>query len=452
MKILDFTTENNTTQVRVLIEPKIFKEASEKQLKVLLSEVKVPGFRKGKAPVEMAEKSVNKEEWLEKSLKKVSLIASNWLENQDDERVEEILGEPIGYEVIKFDPQEKTVEVKINYESLPIATLDDYTKIISHNPDVKIVKVTEERLADVVEKRLAENAMLISTDQPATNKDVVIFDFQGSLNNKILANAKAEKYELDLANSHFISGYAEELIGLKKGDKKTFTIKFPNNYHAEDLKGQNVVFDVEIHDVKVKEIPKLDEQYVSQFTNLKEKTVEGYKKYIHEQLIAENKDKREKALKNEVLIWLLNNKNNKISYLPENTIKKEFAGFYHDAVKMIDETYKNMGGYKKYLQLINVTDEQFRENVYFDTVNALVLYVMTHAIAKKENIKVEELDLEVAKIEIQNRTKKVINSFDEKTTLKRIALQKKVIDFLTNNVVYEEKFEEKKDEAQKTND
>ncbi|MDQ0513669.1 trigger factor [Mycoplasmoides fastidiosum] len=438
MKILNFTTDKNTTFVTVETEPEIFEEVGKKQMRILASEVKIPGFRKGKVPLEMAEASVNRKVWLEKTLNKVSVAASNWLETNEDARLEEIIGEPISYEITNLDAKTNVATVKIGFESLPTVTMGDYSKIPTDLADVQLTKVTDADVDAEIQKELNAHTMLSSTDAASTANDVVVFDFEGSLNGKLIPNAKAENYELDLANSNFIPGFAEELVGLKKEEEKTFTVKFPEQYHAEELKGQDVQFAIKVHDVKTKTVPELNDQFVSQFPYLTDKTVSGYRSLINKKLSKELRERKNKALKDAVVRWLIANPEHDLSYFPQRTVQKEFQTFFQESVDMLNETFKALGGYKQYIKMINISEEQLKQNIFYDTVNALRLYAFTYAVAKKENITVEDADLESAKEELAKQNPRFASAIEDKTALKKLALQQKVIQFLTKNVVYEE--------------
>lgn len=436
MKILKSVKNKKGNQIlSVEVEPELFQKLEEKTIDAFIKDVNVKGFRKGKAPKKDAIASLDPNKVRESVFNKLSKEVDVWI--QANEKESKIIGNPLKIEIEDFDIEKKITKIKYEYETFPTIELDDYLKIETNDQALAPYEINDTDVEEQIQKELTSNVMLSAKDDIATVEDVILFDFEGFLDDKPLENAKAKNYELDLSNSNFIPGFAEQLLGLKKSDEKTFSIKFPDDYHAETLKGKDVVFKIKVNEVKLKNKPNFDDNFIATLPNYSgEKTVVAYKNFVHQKLVDQKENERKQALEKAVVYWSLMNEKNRLSHMPIKSIQNEFSELYKNKVAEIETQFKTMGGFKEFLKITNSNDEQFRERIFYDTVNSFKLTIVTDEIALKENINVSDEDYELTKKELTKYT-------NDKLIIEKYALQKKVINFLITKVVYnpDKKFE-----------
>lgn len=263
------TTVKNISDTRVLVSVTLDAEALEAAeqvaLKKLSKDVKVNGFRKGHVPIEVVKKNVDPtllgQETLENALSKG--VAEAFLNNnlQALERPE--------VEVKKFVPGE-TLEFTAEGDVLPKVTLGDYKKL---KATVKKVDVSKEDIEDVVGRMRKGYAEKKETKDAAKDGDEAVIDFVGKKDGVAFEGGAGNDYPLTLGSNSFIPGFEEALVGLKAGDKKDVELTFPKEYHAKDLAGKKVVFEVTVKKVNAVTLPEVDDEFaakVGPFTTAKE--------------------------------------------------------------------------------------------------------------------------------------------------------------------------------------
>ncbi len=262
-------TVKNISDTRVLVTVTMGTDelaaAEQVALKKLSKDVKVNGFRKGHVPIEVVKKNVDPtllgQETLENALSKG--VAEAFLNNslQALERPE--------VEVKKFVPGE-TLEFTAEGDVLPKVTLGDYKKL---KATAKKVEVTKDDIEDVVGRMRKGYAEKKETKDGAKDGDEAVIDFVGKKDGVAFEGGAGNDYPLTLGSNSFIPGFEEALVGLKAGDKKDVELTFPKEYHAKDLAGKKVVFEVTVKKVNAVTLPEVDDEFaakVGPFTSAKE--------------------------------------------------------------------------------------------------------------------------------------------------------------------------------------
>lgn len=262
-------TVKNISDTRVLVTVTMGTDelaaAEQVALKKLSKDVKVNGFRKGHVPIEVVKKNVDPtllgQETLENALSKG--VAEAFLNNnlQALERPE--------VEVKKFVPGE-TLEFTAEGDVLPKVTLGDYKKL---KATAKKVDVSKEDIEDVVGRMRKGYAEKKETKDAAKDGDEALIDFVGKKDGVAFEGGAGSDYPLTLGSNSFIPGFEEALVGLKAGDKKDVELTFPKEYHAKDLAGKKVVFEVTVKKVNAVTLPEVDDEFaakVGPFTSAKE--------------------------------------------------------------------------------------------------------------------------------------------------------------------------------------
>lgn len=290
--------EGNIAKIEVKIDPKAAKDAYNKMLKKMGANVNIAGFRKGKAPSNVIEKYIGTDSIKAETLNTLysdniaKIIKDNDLDFADQPSID-----AFDYEIGKeFN---FTIKVELKPEFTPCK----YKGVTIEYDEYK----TEKGALDNEIKNLQERfSVLVNVEnRKTTATDVVVFDFEGFLNGEAFEHGKAEKYTLDLANSNFIPGFAEGLIGHEIGKEFTIDVQFPESYHAENLKGQQVQFKILIHEIKEKALPELNDELAKKagkFETL-EALKEDVEKFLQETEVKENERRKSDA----AFEYLINN-------------------------------------------------------------------------------------------------------------------------------------------------
>lgn len=264
-----------------IAEDKI-KEGLDKAFNKVKGKLSVPGFRKGKVPRSIFNRTYGESALYEDALNIL-------LPDAYDSAVEELELHPVAQPKINVVSLEKgqpwVIEATIVVK--PEVTLGDYKGLTVEKQDRE---VTDEEVTAELEQKQASQAELVVKEDAAVLGDTVVIDFEGFKDGEPFAGGKAENHSLELGSNAFIPGFEDQLVGTKAGDSLDVSVTFPENYHAEDLKGQPVVFKVTVHEVKAKELPELDDEFAKDVDDTVE-TLAELKDKIRQQL-TEKKEKQ----------------------------------------------------------------------------------------------------------------------------------------------------------------
>ena len=285
----------NISDVKVRLTISLAKEeldaAEQVALTKLAKEVKISGFRKGKAPLEMVAAQVDPvalaNETMENAISKAT--AEAFLEKGI-----QALNRP-EVEITKFVPATE-LEFTAETEVLPKVELGDYKKLKAKK---EAVKVSQKEITDTIARIQANFAEKKEVKRAAKNGDEVIIDFLGKKDNVAFDGGKAEKFPLELGSNSFIPGFEEGLIGKKAGDEVALDLEFPKDYHAADLAGAKVVFEVKVHEVRENILPELNEEFLKKLGDFK--TAEDFEKQIKEDLKAQKEHEATNKFKDELV-------------------------------------------------------------------------------------------------------------------------------------------------------
>ena len=267
------------------------KAAEQVALTKLAKEVKIEGFRKGKAPLEMVVAQVDtnllNQETLENALSKS--VAEAFLK----EKVQAINRPEV--DVKKFVPGTE-LEFTATTEIMPKVELGDYKKL---GVKKEAIKVSKKEVKETIERILKNFAEKKKVEREAKNGDEIIIDFLGKKDGVAFDGGKAEKFPLELGSKSFIPGFEEGLIGKKAGDELSLDLEFPKDYHAKDLAGAKVVFEVKIHEVRENVEPEINEEFLSKLGDFK--TKEEFEKQIEEDLKTQKQAEVDEKFKDELV-------------------------------------------------------------------------------------------------------------------------------------------------------
>ena len=397
------------------------KAAEQVALIKLAKEVKIEGFRKGKAPLEMVAAQVDpnllSQETLENALSKS--VAEAFLK----EKVQAINRPEV--DVKKFIPGTE-LEFTATTEIMPKVELGDYKKL---GVKKEAVKVSKKEVKETIERILKNFAEKKKVEREAKNGDEVIIDFLGKKDGVAFDGGKAEKFPLELGSKSFIPGFEEGLIGKKAGDELLLDLEFPKDYHAKDLAGAKVVFEVKIHEVRENVEPEINEEFLSKLGDFK--TKEEFEKQIEEDLKTQKQAEADEKFKDELVKKLA-----EVSKVPVPEILLEDQKRSIEMDMQQNLMYSGLS-LEDYLERMGKTHEEWLEKDVKEAAEMRVKSGLALAeLSKVEKVKsdTKELDTRIAQLKEQygnsKEVQKQLSSDDVRRNLANQILTEKTIDLL----------------------
>jgi len=371
--------EDNKVELKIEIEKEKVDEALKQAYKKVVKDVDISGFRKGKVPRKVLEARFGKEVLHKDALD--ILIHQGYSKALKKTEIEPIDQPDItDFYIKEGDPANFTAEVEVK----PEVELGKYNDLGIEKEDNE---VTEEEIDKEIDSARDQHSQLVSSDKEVVeDDDFVIIDFEGKKDGEKFPGGSAEEYSLEIGSNTFIPGFEEQLIGAKVGEELELNITFPEDYNAEDLAGQEVIFDVEIKEIKEKKLPELDDDFAKEVSDFD--TFEEYKSSITEKLQNSKKDRVEREYENELIEKVSDNVQVNI---PDKMVKNELDKMYQNFAQSISQQGMDIEDYLNYMDMDEKEwREQNREAAYNRTKSNLVL----EAIAEKENIEVSEEEIE----------------------------------------------------------
>lgn len=397
------------------------KAAEQVALTKLAKEVKIEGFRKGKAPLELVAAQVDQtilgQETLENALSKA--VAEAFLK----EDIKAIDRPEV--DVKKFIPGTE-LEFTATTEIMPKVELGDY-KNLKVKKDT--VEVSKEEVSETIDRILKNFAEKKKVDRESKDGDEVIIDFLGKKDGVAFDGGKAEKFPLELGSKSFIPGFEEGLIGKKAGDEISLDLEFPKDYHAKDLAGTKVVFEVKIHEVRENALPEINEEFLSKLGEFK--TKEEFEKQIEEDLKTQKQAESDEKFKDKLVKKLA-----EVSKVPVPEILLEDQKQSIELDMQQNLMYSGLS-LEDYLERMGKTREEWLEKDVKEAAEIRVKSGLALAeLSKVEKVEssLEELDARITQLKEQYGNSKEItkqlSSDDVRRNLANQILTEKTIDLL----------------------
>ena len=278
--------EHCHTEVLVTVDKDLWKKAQDKAFNKLAKDVTIDGFRKGKAPLNMVKSHIDQGRVYNEAINDVlDPVYRDILENEKLQP----MARP-SFEVTKLSDDE--LEIKVVIVTRPEVELGKYT---GYKLGKEEASVTDEELDASLAELRKQNATIAPKEGQAENGDIVVIDFEGSVDGVPFEGGKAENHELELGSHSFIAGFEEQLVGASAGIEVDVKVKFPDNYGPDEIAGKDAVFHVKVNEVKQKILPELDDEFVKELGMPNVENVEQLKAARREQLLKskENNNKRQ---------------------------------------------------------------------------------------------------------------------------------------------------------------
>ena len=418
--------EKNMAKLTIEVPASEFEKALQSAYNKQKKSISVPGFRKGKVPRQMVEKMYGPEIFYEDAANELIPTAyEEELKNCDLE----IVSRPT-VDIVQIKKGENfifTAEVAVK----PEVTLGEYKGM---EVDKTSTRVTQKEVEAKIKEEAEKNARTVTVEgRPVQDGDEVILDFEGFVDGEAFEGGKGENYPLTIGSGSFIPGFEEQLVGAEAEKEVEVKVTFPEEYHAEELKGKDAVFKCTIHEIKEKQITESDDEFaaeVSEFDTLDEYKAD-VKAKIKEQKENEGKQKKEDQAVEKAVA-------NATMEIPEAMIDEQVR-------QMVNEFAQNMQyqgiSFEQYCQITGMTLEKIQEETRPQAVKRIETRLVLEAIAKAENIEVteERLDEEIKKMaESYNmeadKLKELMGEEEKKQMMEDIAVQDAVT-FLVENAV-----------------
>ncbi len=279
--------EPNRYQLEVEVDADTFEKAVNQAFHKQSKKISIPGFRKGKAPRAFIEKYYGEQVFYEDAINAVYPAA---LDQAVKEAGLEFIEDKIDFDVVKAGKD--GLDFKATITTKPDISIENYKGLEATK---KAVSVTDADVDEEIKKVQDRDARMVTVeDRPAQNGDSVVIDFEGFLNGVPFEGGKAENHTLSLGSGQFIPGFEEQVVGHSTGEEFDVNVTFPEDYHAQELKGKPVVFKVKLHEIKKKELPEVDDDFVKDVSSFD--TLAEYREDIRKKLL----ESREKAANDEM--------------------------------------------------------------------------------------------------------------------------------------------------------
>ena len=373
----------NQHKITFDVDHAVFEDAINKVFKKSSKNITIPGFRKGKAPRALVEKMYGKEVFYEDAINEV--IPDAYTDAVRD--IKDIVSRP-EFDVVSID--ENGVVLTATFFTKPEVEIAEYTGIAVDRP---VSHATDAEVDDELSRVQNRNSRLVDiTDRPAQKDDIVTIDFEGFVDGKAFEGGKAEGHQLKLGSGQFITGFEDQIICHNVGDSFDVNVKFPDDYHAENLKGKDATFKCVLKEIKFNELPALDDEFacdVSEFDTLDE-----YKADIKAKIEEDHKKRADGAVDDALVKALIEKLK---ADIPECMFENETENFVRDYDNKLRMNGLDLNTYFKYTGLdLDSLRKQMRPDAERQVKTRLAL----EKIAALENLAVsdEEIDAEYARL------------------------------------------------------
>ena len=416
--------ENNMAKVTLEIRPEVFEEAIQKVYNKNKGKIAVPGFRKGKAPRKLVERTYGKEVFYEDALNEV-------LPDAYDSAVKELELKVVSrpeINVEKIDAGEAVV-VTATVAVKPEVTLGDYKGL---EVEKKAVIVTEDDVDAEIKKTAERNSRMLEVeDRPAAMGDTVTIDFEGFIDGVAFEGGKGENHDLVLGSHSFIDTFEDQLVGKNAGEECEVSVTFPEDYGQRDLAGKPATFKVAVKKIQMKELPAIDDEFakdVSEFDTLDE-----YKADVREKLTQSKQKQEDERIRRELLEKAVAN--------AEMVIPGPMV---HEQADSMIQNFANSLRYQgismeQYMSMTGGNIASLRASVRPDAERRIKDSLVLEAIAKAENLEITDEDFEKEVADMAETYHMEVEKLKESLTdadqenIKEEMKSKKAMEFLVEN-------------------
>ena len=428
MNVTTEKIENHKVVLTIEVPAEELDKGIKAACKSLANRVNIPGFRKGKAPRRILEMNIGKEAILDEAFDRVAQKAF-------DEALKQENLDPVDRPQVDIVTLEegKDVVFKATITPVPEVTLGEY-KGLKVAKDA--VEVKDEQVEEQVKNILNHHAKMVDAEEGATvaNDDFITLDFKGEVDGVAFVGGEGKDYPLQIGSHSFIDTFEDQLVGLKVGEEKDVNVTFPEEYHAKDLAGKAAVFHCKINSIKHKEMPELTDEFVKASTSYE--SIEDMKAKLRENIEKNAQREADTKRRNEILKQATDNITVDI---PEVMVENRVSNMIQELSVNLENQGMNLDAYLKYA---NMDMAKLREQYKESAAIAVKTDLMLDAVAKAEDIKVENADInaEIALLAATYGTtpqevSKIIKEYHSIGNLVATVLHKKAANFIIDSAV-----------------
>ncbi|MEE0676157.1 MAG: trigger factor [Ruminococcus sp.] len=412
----------NSYEVIVEVDGETFEKAVEAVYKKQVKRINIQGFRKGKAPRRIIEKMYGSEVFYEDAMQDCypeALYDASKEANIKIVKVESLEALEAGKEGFTFKAEvivEPEIEID-NYKGIEVEKLS--------------TEVTDELVDEEIEKVRDRNSRIVTVDdRPAQDGDTVVIDFDGYVDGEQFDGGMAENYNLVLGSNSFIPGFEEQIVGHSTDEEFSIFVTFPESYQVEELAGEEAEFKIKLHEIKTKELPEVDDEFVKDVSE--KETLDEYKEELKETIAERLKDDAEKDVNDKIADSLIE--------LVEGDIPEAmFDNQTNEMIRDFDMRLRSQGmDMKTYMEYMGMTNDSLKEAYREGAEKRVKLRLALEAIARKEGLEATEEDInaEYEKLSEAYKTdlEKVKSSIPAENLAEDIKVQK-ALDLVKENAV-----------------
>ncbi len=370
-------TETNTYELTIAVEKEAFQAAIAKVYKKQVKNINVPGFRKGKAPRNIIEKMYGADVFYDDAMQECYPEALDAAATEAELKVvavtnvevEEVNADGFTFKAICI--VEPEIEIK-DYKGIEI--------------EKKSTEVTDELVNEEIDRVRERNSRMVTVeDRAAQNGDTTVIDFEGFVDGVAFEGGKAENFNLELGSGSFIPGFEEQIVGHKADEEFTIDVKFPEEYHSDELKGKDAQFKITLHEIKVKELPEVDDEFVKDVSD--KDTLDEYKEELKENIAKRLESEADKDIDDQLVEKLLEKVEGEI---PEVMFENES----NNMIREMDMRLRSQGmDFNTYMQYTGMNPESVKEMYLPEATKRVKMRLALEKIAKLENITPTEDEL-----------------------------------------------------------
>jgi trigger factor len=389
---LEKTENKNEIKLNFTVEAKVFEDAMKKVFNHNAKYFSIPGFRKGKAPMNIVEKFYGSEIFYEDAFNDV--FVNVYEEAIKENNIEAVTKPSVDVKVME---KGKDLEFTVTVGTKPEVKLGKYKGVEIEKVEYKVTaKDVEEELAKMQER----NSRLVAvTDREVKSGDTTVIDFEGFCDGVAFEGGKAENHELVIGSNTFIPGFEDQIIGMKIDEEKEINVKFPEEYFSKDLAGKDAMFKVKLHEIKVKELPKLDDEFakdVSEFDTLDE-----LKADLKSKKEEENTNKAKSEMEEAAVNAATDSAEVEIS---DGMVEVELDNMVQDMDRRL--SYQGLK-LDQYLKMLGKTMADFRNENKETAVKSIKMRLVLEAVYN-------DAKLEVSEEEIKNKVAELAKTYGRK--------------------------------------